>query len=102
VYEANTDVRRVLQRLRDGTFSAGDRALFEPIAHALIEAGDPYMHLCDFEDYARTQELIGRDFCDLERWSARAIINVARCARFSSDRTIQEYARDIWNLQRVI
>jgi starch phosphorylase len=102
VYESNADVRRVLQRLRDGTFSAGDRALFEPIAHALLEAGDPYMHLCDFEDYARTQALIGRDFCDLERWSARAIINVARCARFSSDRTIQEYARDIWNLQRVI
>lgn len=102
IYESNAAVHRVLERLRDGTFSGGDRTLFEPIVHSLLEAGDPYMHLCDFAEYAQVQDLIGSDFCDVERWSARAIINVARCARFSSDRTIHEYAADIWNLQRVV
>jgi starch phosphorylase len=60
------------------------------------------MHLADFADYAVKHEQAARDFLDAERWSARALINVARSTRFSSDRTIKEYAADIWNLKPIV
>jgi starch phosphorylase len=102
IYESNPDIRRVIKRLTDGTFSSGDRDLFAPIVRTLLELGDRYMHLSDFADYAQKHEIAVRDFCDVEKWSARAIINVARSARFSSDRTIHEYATDIWGLSQVV
>ena len=101
-YDGNADVRRVLARLSDGTFSPDDQDLFEPIVRMLLDHGDYFMHLSDFPDYARTHDQALKDYCDVERWTARAIVNVARSARFSSDRTIREYAADIWNLKQVI
>ncbi len=102
VYDSNPHVRRIMTRLLDGTFSAEDRGLFAPIARALLDQGDHYMHLSDFADYAQKHERAARDYCDSETWAARAITNVARSARFSSDRTIQEYATEIWDLQQVV
>ena len=102
VYESNPYVRRVLNRISDGTFSADDRDLFAPIVQALLDHGDYYMHLTDFADYAQKHERAAHDYGDADRWAERAIINVARSARFSSDRTIREYATDIWDLQQVI
>ena len=102
VYDSNPDVRRIMMRLLDGTFSADDPGLFAPIAHALLDQGDHYMHLSDFADYAQKHEQAARDYRDPERWTARAIANVARSAHFSSDRTIHEYATQIWDLQRVV
>jgi glycogen phosphorylase len=102
IYDSNADVRRVVTRLVDGTFSAEEPGLFAPIAQALLEQGDHYMHLSDFADYAEKHEQAGRDYRDVERWTARAIANVARSAHFSSDRTIHEYATQIWNLRRVV
>ncbi len=101
-YDGNADVRRVLARLSDGTFSPDDQDLFAPIVRMLLDHGDHFMHLSDFSDYARKHEQALKDYCDVERWTARAIVNVARSARFSSDRTIHEYAADIWNLKQVI
>jgi starch phosphorylase len=101
VYDSNPHVRRIMTRLLDGTFSPEDRGLFAPIARALLDHGDHYMHLSDFADYARQHERAAGDYCDSQAWAARAIINVARSARFSSDRTIQEYATEIWDLQQV-
>jgi glycogen phosphorylase len=102
VYDTNPDVKRVLTRLTDGTFSAEDRDLFAPIVRALLDQGDHYMHLSDFADYAQKHQRAMLDYCDVEKWSARAIINVARSAHFSSDRTIHEYAADIWDLKQVV
>jgi starch phosphorylase len=102
IYQSNADVRRVLAHLLEGTFSPEERGLFAPIARSLLDHGDYYMHLSDFADYAQKQELATADFCDVEAWTARAIINVARSARFSSDRTIREYAEDIWDLRQVV
>jgi len=101
-YDSDPHVHRILTRLTDGTFSAEDRDLFAPIARALLEQGDYYMHLSDFADYARKHEQAAQDYCDVDKWAARAILNVARSARFSSDRTIREYATEIWDLQQVI
>jgi len=102
IYAANRDVRRVIARLLDGTFSREGTQLFVPIVHALLDHGDHYMHLADFADYTAKQEQASRDFRDPEAWSARALLNVARCAQFSSDRTIREYADDIWNIEPVV
>jgi starch phosphorylase len=102
IYESNPDVRRVLTRLLDGTFCPEDRSLFQPIVKALLEQGDHYMHLLDFADYAAKQAQASQDFKDPMAWGARALINVARCARYSSDRTIKEYADDIWGLKPVV
>jgi starch phosphorylase len=102
VYQTNPDVNRILTRLTDGMFSPEDHSLFAPIAHSLLDAGDYYMHLSDFADYAQKHEQAGRDYCDVDNWAARAIMNVARSARFSSDRTIREYAADIWDLRQVV
>jgi starch phosphorylase len=102
IYESNRDVRRVIARLLDGTFSREGSQLFMPIVHALLDQGDHYMHLADFADYASKQEQATRDFQDPEAWSARALLNVARSAHFSSDRTIREYAADIWNIAPVV
>jgi glycogen phosphorylase len=102
VYQTNPDVNRILTRLTDGMFSPEDHSLFVPIARSLLDAGDYYMHLSDFADYAQKHEQAGRDYCDADSWAARAIMNVARSARFSSDRTIREYAADIWDLRQVV
>jgi len=102
VYDSNPDVRRVLTRLLDGTFSPEDHGLFAPIADSLLARGDYFMHLSDFAEYARKQECAALDYRDSEAWAARAIINVARSGRFSSDRTIREYATDIWDLKKVV
>jgi starch phosphorylase len=102
VYDSNADVRRIMTRLVDGTFSSEEPGLFAPIARALLEQGDHYMHLSDFADYALKHEQAAQDYRDAERWAARAIANVARSAHFSSDRTIHEYAKQIWNLRQVV
>jgi starch phosphorylase len=101
-YDGDPHVQRILTRLTDGTFSPEDADLFAPIARALLDQGDYYMHLSDFADYARKHEQAAQDYRDVDKWAARAILNVARSARFSSDRTIREYATDIWDLQQVI
>ena len=102
IYETDTDVHRVMTRLLDGTFCAEERGLFSPIVEALLDHGDYYMHLADFGDYAAKQAQADRDFQEPVAWSARALTNVARSAYFSSDRTIREYATDIWNLKQVV
>jgi glycogen phosphorylase len=102
IYESNPDVNRVLTRLLDGTFCPEDPNLFAPIVQALLDDGDHYMHLSDFSDYADKQAQATRDFQDQMAWGARALINVARCARYSSDRTIKEYADEIWGLKPVV
>jgi starch phosphorylase len=102
IYDTDPDVHRVMTRLLDGTFCAQERGLFSPIVQALLDHGDYYMHLADFGDYAGKQVQAGRDFQDPMAWSARALINVARSAFFSSDRTIREYASGIWDLKQVV
>jgi starch phosphorylase len=101
-YDGDPHIQRVLTRLTDGTFSPEDRDLFAPVARALLDQGDYYMHLSDFADYARKHEQAAQDYRDIDKWAARAILNVARSAHFSSDRTIREYAKEIWDLQQVI
>jgi starch phosphorylase len=67
-----------------------------------VEQGDEYFHLADLPSYIDAQERVGATFTDPSGWAQKAILNVARIGKFSSDRTIQEYATDIWRLESVL
>ena len=69
-----------------------------PIREALLIHGDHYMHLADLTSYSETHERLGRLYADPKSWAHKAILNVASSGKFSSDRTIAEYARDIWGV----
>ena len=94
-------IGRVLDAIAQNRFSAAEPGLFGPILANLLDHGDPYFVLADFESYAATQEQVARDFRDPEAWSRRAILNVARMGAFSADRAVREYAARIWGLEAV-
>jgi glycogen phosphorylase len=92
--QASPVLSRVLAALDRGEFSPGERARFAPITHAIRHL-DYYMVAADFDDYWKTQRQIDEAW-NSPRWTSAAILNVARMGWFSSDRTIREYAEDIW------
>jgi starch phosphorylase len=99
-YESNPELRQVLDLIRDGFFSRGDTTLFRPLVDGLLR-WDPYMVLADFQAYCECQSVVSRTYADANRWTVMSILNVARSGKFSSDRTIREYAEQIWRVQRV-
>ncbi len=98
VYRDNAEVKRTLDSIRSGYFSRGDTNLFAPIVEGLLNLNDPYLLLLDLEDYLRCQKEVGELYRDQPNWIRKSILNVARMGKFSSDRTIREYARDIWGI----
>jgi starch phosphorylase len=101
VYEQNQAVREVLDLVGSGFFSPEDRTLFRPIVDTLLDE-DRYFVLADFDAYCRAQEDVARRYLDPQQWWRSSIINVARMGFFSSDRTIREYARDIWGIKQEV
>jgi glycogen phosphorylase len=95
-YYGSARIRRIIDGLDH--FSGRKNGIFDPIRRLLLDGGDPYLHLADLVSYLAAQENVARTYAKSEVWSAKAIRNVARMSRFSSDRTIEEYARDIWNI----
>jgi starch phosphorylase len=99
-YERNAELRDVLDLIRDGFFSRGDSQLFRPLIEGLLR-WDPYLVLADFEAYVECQSRVSRVYADQDRWQTMSIINAARSGRFSSDRTIRDYADRVWRVPRV-
>jgi len=99
-YENNPDLREAIDLVSSGFFSPEDRHLFSPLVNSLLEE-DPYFCLADFASYSRAREQITRAYLDQPTWARRALLNIARAGRFSSDRTIGEYAREIWKISPV-
>jgi starch phosphorylase len=98
-YENDHRIRRVIDALTSQTFTQGEPDIFRPIRTSLLDQGDTYLHLADFNSYVSVQERISNLFLNKAEWSSKAILNVARMSKFSSDRTIQDYATDIWNIR---
>ena len=94
---SNTELRAVIDLIRGGFFSRGDTQLFRPLIDGLLN-NDPYLVLADYASYAACQERVGQAFSDAEIWSRMSILNVARSGKFSSDRSIREYCREIWHV----
>jgi starch phosphorylase len=95
-YENEPETRQALDLIFGDHFSQDERGIFEPIRETLLTHGDFFMHLADLTSYGQAQTAVGELYGDPNAWSAKAIINVASSGKFSSDRTIMEYARDIW------
>ncbi len=98
IYTKNLELREVLDMVQRGVFSGSQGNIFQPILEDLLDHGDPYMVLADFQSYCDIQEEIANVYLDPETWTRKTIINVSRMRKFSSDRTIKEYAKDIWNI----
>ncbi len=99
-YENNQPLKEVLDRIAKGYFSHGDTRLFQPIIDSLLY-DDPYMLLADFQAYIDCQEAVSQAYQDQAKWTHMSILNSARMGKFSSDRTINEYCKEIWDLQPV-
>jgi starch phosphorylase len=97
-YDQSPTIRRVLDAFRGGRLSPASPGRFAWVFHTLVEEWDPYFHLADLEAYLATQEEVARLYQDRPAWAGKAILNVARMGKFSSDRTIAEYARDVWKV----
>jgi len=99
-YAANQQLREVIDLLRSGFFTRGDTALLQPLLDNLMQY-DPYMLFADFASYIECQDKVSAAFRDPEHWTRMAILNTARSGKFSSDRSIREYSRDIWQVEPV-
>jgi starch phosphorylase len=98
--EADTALNEVLESLRGDTFAPDSPGHFEPLVEDLL-TWDTYMLLADFRSYCKAQEVVDAFYADTERWTRSAILNTARSGKFSSDRTIRDYASEIWKLTPV-
>jgi glycogen phosphorylase len=98
-YDNEAETRAALDQIFSGTFSRYDApSVFESLRHALLTGGDHYMHLADLSSYLDADRRLCDLYADPDGWGRKAILNVAGSGKFSSDRTIAEYAADIWNV----
>jgi glycogen phosphorylase len=95
-YDHEPETRRALDMIAANAFSAAEPGIFAPIRAMLLEQGDYYRHLADLSAYVQTQERVGVLYQHPEAWAHKAILNVGHAGKFSSDRTIAEYAADVW------
>ena len=95
-YQADDDLRRALDLIASGAFSDGDRSAFEPIVSNLLY-DDRFMVLADYASYIEAQAKVDAAYADEDAWTRSAILNVARCGFFSSDRSMRDYIERIWH-----
>jgi glycogen phosphorylase len=96
-YENEPETRDALDLIFNDHFSRDEPGIFVPIRETLLDRGDYFMHLADLKSYTQAQEEVGKLYADADAWTRKAVINVACSGKFSSDRTIAEYASGIWN-----
>ncbi len=98
VIKSDMDLQEVMLLLESGCFNENEPRIFDAILHALMSPQDPWMTLADFRSFVNAQKLVSGAYQDKDRWVKMSIMNSARSGRFSTDRTMQEYNDDIWNL----
>jgi len=97
IYDGDEELRETIDMIAGGAFSNGDRELFRPLVESLMWQDD-YLLFHDFQSYIQAQARVSAAYEDQTDWTRRSILNSARVGRFSSDRSIREYCRDIWNV----
>jgi starch phosphorylase len=93
---------RVVDSIATGHFSRGDKDIFRPLVSNLLSARDEYVHLADFQSYIDAQQAVDVEYRDRASWNRKALLNIARMGKFSSDRTVSEYARVIWQIKPAV
>jgi len=100
-YESDPALKQVLDQIGSGFFSPGEPQRFQPIVDSLLRGGDPYMLLADYASYVATQHQADQVYRDPQEWGRRAWLNVCGMGYFTSDRAVQEYADQIWDIHSV-
>ena len=100
-YNANAELKQALDMIAEGFFSVEEPERYQPIYETLTWNGDYYLLLADYASYVKSQEEVSALYRNKDDWARRAILNVARMGKFSSDRTIREYAQKVWGVQPV-
>lgn len=98
IYHQNSGLKLALDQIRDGFFNE-DKELYHPIIDALLHKGDYFLVLSDFQAFVETQEKVAQLYRNEDEWFRKALLNMARIGKFSSDRTIKDYAEEIWNVK---
>jgi starch phosphorylase len=98
-YEHEPETRAALDMIFSDFFSRNEPGVFAPLRDTLLTKGDHYMHLADLKSYLEADQRLVQLYADPDAWARKAILNVAGSGKFSSDRTIAEYAASIWNLE---
>ena len=98
-YEHEPETRQALDLIFSDYFSPYEPGVFEPLREMLLTHGDHYMHLADLKSYLEADERLSALYANPDEWARKAILNVAGSGKFSSDRTIAEYAADIWRIK---
>jgi starch phosphorylase len=98
-YDNDPETRAALDLIASNHFSQHEPNVFAPILDTLLQHGDYYLHLADLKSYSEAHTRLGQVYLDQEQWSCKAILNIAASGKFSSDRTIAEYAKDIWHAE---
>ncbi len=106
IYFNDWELKRVIDQLMDGTYAHGDHNMYKNLYNSLLntqctDRADTYFILKDFRSYADAQKRVEEAYRDSQRWSKMALLNTACCGKFTSDRTIEEYVKDIWKLEKV-
>ncbi|MDQ5897501.1 MAG: glycogen phosphorylase, partial [Pseudomonadota bacterium] len=102
IYEADDELRAVLDAIRDGVFSPDEPGRYQPIFDALVNWGDHYLLLADYASYVAAQDRVDTLYLNADEWTRCSVLNIAAMGLFSSDRTIAEYAHEIWHTRPVI
>ncbi|PKD42435.1 glycogen/starch/alpha-glucan phosphorylase [Rhodohalobacter barkolensis] len=97
-YNSNEELKKALDQIKDGFFN-DDKELYQPIIDALLQKGDYFLVLADYEAYVKKQAEVDELYKDQDEWNRKALLNTARVGKFSSDRTIRDYADEIWDVE---
>ncbi|MGB3535833.1 MAG: glycogen/starch/alpha-glucan phosphorylase [Microcoleaceae cyanobacterium] len=99
-YNSNPELKAVIDRISNGYFSHGDKEMFKPMIDSLMH-DDTYMLFADYQSYIDCQDEVDKAFMDHSKWTKMSILNSVRMGKFSSDRTIEEYCKEIWDAEPV-
>ena len=98
IYNSDSEIKAAIDLIKSGHFNYGEPDIFNPIIDSILSPNDQYQHLGDLRSYVDTQQKISDLYSKPEKWAQMAILNIATSGKFSSDRTISEYAKEIWNV----
>ncbi|MBT8073033.1 MAG: glycogen phosphorylase, partial [Xanthomonadales bacterium] len=101
IIDNDRDFRRVMRLLDNGHFNHFEPGIFDSVIAAVRDPQDPWMTAADFRGFVDAQDAVGRAYQDSSSWTRMSILNSAQSGRFSTDRTMRDYNRDIWHLEKL-
>jgi starch phosphorylase len=99
-YESSPELKAAIDLISSGHFSQGDQEMFKPLVDVLLQR-DPFMLMADYQSYIECQDRVSQAYRDQENWTRMSILNSVRMGKFSSDRSIRDYCKNIWNAEPV-